>query len=348
MHLSRCNADSGSCACPYGLAGQYCQLILTDGHEEAFAAWRFTFVALYVLVVILLFCVLIEFWVRKVVVFPRFNREQTGLACAFLAALLELLYVSLDPFRLAAASANAVTAGLRVGSAIIANLSLAFTALGWAVVLLMWLEVRAVTHRAKSRQIAIRIFLCVVIITLAMAFLCAGLLVSPIYGTADIIFYVFLGVLAAAIGVAVMTSAWLTFFQLSRFKKNHEKRLVRLTIHMIIAGTCFFLAIVALLVVAALNGVNSTFAAFYGFRCWFAFVIQLFCILMIGVLLRYRKWKDEGSHYEKKTQTVVNMVGNSNNSNSNNSNVASSNNSNSDNSDISDLAIEFEKASVVL
>jgi hypothetical protein len=309
MHGSLCLA-SGSCQCAYGLYGQFCQNLWTTGNEEAFAAFRWTFFALFAVLLILCVLATIEFWARKVVKFPYISQEQGGLLFAALAAVCALLYLGIDPYRLEAARANVLTTGYRIGIGILANVTLSSICNGWVMIMLIWFRIRSPFLRVSSRQkIWLRVLWSLVIATFAVAILFGALL--PLIGTtvsrgllfrtrfflfffscfkADIVFYIYLGAVAVVIGVVTLVSATLTYRQLSVFSNRHKDRLVRLSLHMVAYGVAIIMAII-ILVVVAVAPLNSSFLGFYLGRCWVAFSVQFMCNSLIPLLLKFRKWK---------------------------------------------------------
>lgn len=82
-HLTACNPVSGLCTCPYGLHGPQCELVWVSGHETTFAVFRYTLLALFALTVAACAGLFVEFWARRLVKFPRLNREQVGLVFFF-------------------------------------------------------------------------------------------------------------------------------------------------------------------------------------------------------------------------------------------------------------------------
>ncbi len=93
MYLTPCNQVTGSCTCAFGLTGRYCNVSWPATNQVAFDAWRFTFVALNAVLALVFVAAIAEFWVRKVRLFPRMNREQMGLSAAFVATVLLLTYL---------------------------------------------------------------------------------------------------------------------------------------------------------------------------------------------------------------------------------------------------------------
>jgi hypothetical protein len=197
-NFSPCNAATGACTCTFGLTGQYCSVLWSSTNQAAFDAWRFTFVALNAVLVLVFAAAVVEFWVRRVRSFPWMNREQVGLSAAFVAVALSMTYHAWDPFRAVSISSGTLTAAQRVGSPLVANVSLSFTAIAWVVVLVMWVHVRAplMGKRAPWEVILLRVFVGLVLVTFVMACVCSGL-VLVIYSTAEAIYYAYLGVLGS-------------------------------------------------------------------------------------------------------------------------------------------------------
>ena len=294
-------------------------VFLPCSSQIAFDAFRFTFVALYALLVLVFAGAVVEFWGRKVRSFPRLNREQVGLSMGFVASVLELVFWSWNPFRFVSIAEGALSPAVRVGTNMVSNLALSCTGIGWVMVLVMWVHVRSplMGQRGRWEGIMLRIFVLLVCTTLAMGAVCAGLTLV-IYSTADSIFFVYLGTLgetyvcrlfgfrlltrsrvAFLIGVVILTSASLTYRQLTKFRARHEAQLTRLAVHMIVTGTVILLVIVVLLVLTLLPSANASFGAFLGFRCWFTASVHYAAVAVIWFVLRFRRWKESGNHYRK-------------------------------------------------
>lgn len=302
-----CSASSGACICPFGLYGTFCEGVWIVGYESAFQAWRWTFIALFILLAVLCILLVLEFWYRKVVV-RKVSQEQGGIIFAFFASVFALLYLGIDPFRLQAALRGEITIGLRIGVGIIGNLTLACIANGWSLIMIVWWRIRSPFMGERGRR-GVNLLWILSFGTLLMAVV-FGVLLPWLGNTADIIFYVYLGVVAVIVGVVIFVSAILTYKQLGRFPERHKGkpsicvdgsnltsltlgRMTRLSMHMVACGTVILLAILILIIIAAAP-LNSSFLGFYIGRCWISYSIQFLSTFTIPLLLRYRGWKKSG------------------------------------------------------
>lgn len=178
-HLAICL--SGSCSCPYGTYGRFCESVyVTSENVASFEAWRWTYFGLFTLLMLLFLAAVVEFWVRKVQRFPRVSQEQGGLFFGALACVFALLYLGIDPYRIYASQTDTVTVALRIGVGLVANLTLSSTANGWNMLMLIWLRIRS-PFMTKGYQVGLVVLSSLVVCTFLVGIVCAVLL--PWIGT---------------------------------------------------------------------------------------------------------------------------------------------------------------------
>jgi hypothetical protein len=83
----------------------------------------------------------IEFWLRKTVRFPRVNREQVGLIWAACSSAFNVAYCAWDPFRAYSSGGN-LTVERLIGLSVVSNMLVAMAVCGWLIIFYAWIAVR--------------------------------------------------------------------------------------------------------------------------------------------------------------------------------------------------------------
>jgi hypothetical protein len=254
-----CELQKLLCLCSQGYHGERCEVLWLDSNPTAWYAVVWTLFGIgIVLIALSVFNIVLHYYFRSVV-FPHVSIAVLGLVTCTLGGVFTLLTVSLDPYDFRTSTTFSVS--YEVGINIINSLGYAFIAcsvsnntfkhlkfcnhsLQYGILTVQWLTVRE-TVVARWIRISFAVF---VSFTLALAFVCPCLILVPV-SFHDVIFYLYLAIVALFCAVVIIVTGLSTLTTLSRHAHN-KSLLKRVAIHVTIVAFLLLCCIVVFLVVS--------------------------------------------------------------------------------------------------
>ena len=249
---SSVNPD-GSCECSQGFYNVTCNALWIDVNPTGWYVTLYLLLALgCVLVALAVVCIVLHLWFRRM-----FSREVLALLFVAFGGSCIIVTLAVDPYGFKAALSGVPTS---LASSIVLDvvnlLGYASIACSYGILTFVWLTLRA------TRVSFPVVFVCgsFIFLTIVLAIVCPLLRLIPISYNRTI-FYIYLAVVALAVGITIVFTGLATLCQLRRLSAERAGMLRRIVVHVVVVGA-LLVGCVCIFVVVAFFQTDSSFAGF--------------------------------------------------------------------------------------